>query len=72
MKKGCFKKNGKIHFPPDQDLHKGDKIYIRNLCAHEHFFNSNKKPVSILPEKGLFSPFFDLTFDHHNPPEKEY
>lgn len=66
MKITCFKKTGKIYHNLDKDLEKIDKIYIRNLCASEHFYNRNQESLSILPENGPFNPFFDPTVKDHN------
>jgi hypothetical protein len=63
MKRGDFEKTGEVNSPLDQDLDKVNKIYIRNLCAREHFFNTTRDSVSVLPENGLFSPFFDQEFE---------
>jgi hypothetical protein len=63
MKRKCVKKNEKVHPAADQDLDGVDKICIRTLYAEEHFYNTGQEAVSILPENGLFSPFFELEFE---------
>lgn len=65
MKIECFKRIEKKHNNLDKDYEKTAKIYIQNLCYHEHFYNRNKKSLSILPENGLFNPFFDPTIKDH-------
>ncbi len=63
MKRNLFEEIDKDDPAADQYPDKVDKIYIRDLCAQEHFYNPGKDAVSILPKNGLFSPFFEPEFE---------
>jgi len=40
-------------------LYRGENIYIGNLCIYEYYSPQEEKSTPILPELGLFNPFFD-------------